>query len=112
MSDDKFLMNGLLDFYGTLLTEKQLEICTYYYCEDLSLQEISEIMNVSRAAVYDTVRRSRDELMKYEEKLGLVKNYECRIKLYDKIKLITNDQRIHDLLDQCLNTESEGGLYE
>ncbi|MDO4194434.1 MAG: YlxM family DNA-binding protein [Erysipelotrichaceae bacterium] len=106
------MMNSLLDFYGTLLTEKQLEICTYYYCEDLSLQEISEIMNVSRAAVYDTVRRSRDELIKYEEKLGLVKNYELRIKLYDKIKLLTDDQQIYDLLDQCLNTESEGGLYE
>lgn len=112
MSDDKFMMNSLLDFYGMLLTEKQLEICTYYYFDDLSLQEISENMSISRAAVYDSIRRSRDELMKYEEKLGLVKNYESRIKLYDKIKLLTDDQRIHDLLDQCLNTESEGGLYE
>lgn len=83
-------MNALLDFYDVLLTEKQQDVMNLYYKEDFSLSEIAEEMGISRAAVNDHLKRSVQILKDYEEKLHLVKNYEARIKIYDKIKAIGN----------------------
>ena len=51
--DDRIRMNLCLDFYEELLTGKQQRICDYYFRNDLSLQEIAEMENVSRAAVHE-----------------------------------------------------------
>ena len=63
----------LLDFYGALLTEGRREALRLYCEEDLSLAEIAEQAGVSRQAVLDSVKRSREKLEEYEEKLGAVK---------------------------------------
>lgn len=65
-------MNLLYDFYGQLLTERQRKFVELYYCQDLSLGEISEQFGVSRQSVYDTLKRSEQTLHMFEEKLGLV----------------------------------------
>ena len=51
-------VNDLIDLYGTLLTSNQLNILELYYMEDLSLKEISEELNISRNAVFDSLKRS------------------------------------------------------
>lgn len=84
-------MNALLDAYETLLTDKQKEIMSLYFKEDFSLSEISETLHISRAAVNDHVKRSEKILLDYEKKLHLVKNYETRRQIYDKIKKVGND---------------------
>ena len=38
----------LLDYYGQMLTEKQLEVAQLYYNEDLSLAEIAQFANITR----------------------------------------------------------------
>lgn len=92
-------MNSLLDFYDSLLTEKQLNVMNLYYKEDFSLAEIAEEMNISRAAVSDHLRRSMQILEDYESKLKLVQKYEKRIKIYDKIKEI-NNQEVNALVER------------
>ena len=62
----------LLDFYGPLLTEKQRDIYEWYYQQDLSLGEISEVASVSRNAVHDLVSRTDKKLERYEQALGLI----------------------------------------
>ena len=83
---DKFEMNELLDFYGGLLTENQQKISNDYFREDYSYQEIAENMNISRTAVYDTIKRVKQELENYESILGCNKAYKNRCTIYKKIK--------------------------
>ncbi len=102
----KLYYNDLLDFYEKLLTEKQQEICHFYYRDDLSLQEISEILNITRAAVHDTIKRCRDELDSYEEKLHHYQGYTKRMMLYEKMRS-SNLEEIQEFIDQCIETEND-----
>lgn len=71
--EETLLINNLLDLYGKLLTNKQLEILNDYYEFNLSLSEISENRNISRTAVSDALKIGRNKLLEYEEKLNLNK---------------------------------------
>lgn len=92
-------MNEYLDWYGELLTEKQQDICDLYFKEDFSLSEISENYDISRAAVLDTIKRSKKLLEDYEKKLHLIEKYHARRKIYDKIKEL-NIIEVNQLLEQ------------
>ncbi len=63
----------LLDAYGVLLTERKRELLDYYYNEDCSLSEISELTGLTRQGVRDGIRKAEEELRTYEEKLGFVR---------------------------------------
>ena len=104
---DKFEVNDLLDFYDVLLTDKQLNICNLYYREDLSLQEISENLNISRSGVFDTIKRCETILLDYENKLKLSDNHQKRMVLYKQIKEYNKNDVdiINDIVDKLINTE-------
>lgn len=88
----------LIDFYGKLLTPKQLLYLTDYYFEDLSLSEIAENNAISKNAVYDSIKKAVSELERYETILGVIKNSIARQNLYKKI----TDKA---LVDELLKTE-------
>ena len=69
-------INELYELYGSLLTKKQQEIIELYYCDDLSLGEISEQLEVSRNAIFDCLKKGIKQL----------ENYENNLKLYQKNK--------------------------
>ncbi|HOH89034.1 MAG: putative DNA-binding protein [Clostridia bacterium] len=95
---DKLVQIALLfDFYGQLLTEKQIEIVDMYYNNDLSLGEISEQQGISRQGVYDTLKRAERTLYQYEEKLGLVDRF---------LKQKQNMEKIIEMLEELTK---EGG---
>lgn len=79
-------MNLLVEFYGSLLTDKQFEYMELYYGDDYSLGEIAEEFDVSRQAVYDNIRRSAKLLENYEEKLHLVADFYKRQEHYDELE--------------------------
>lgn len=61
----------LLDFYGVLLSERKRNVMDMYYNEDFSLSEIAEQIGISRQGVRELIKKSEDELLFYEDKLGL-----------------------------------------
>jgi predicted DNA-binding protein YlxM (UPF0122 family) len=94
---DKIVQIALLfDFYGQLLTDKQIEIIEMYYNNDLSLGEISEQHGISRQGVYDTLKRAERTLYEYEEKLGLVDRF---------IQQKESMKKIVEMLDELINVE-------
>jgi hypothetical protein len=46
-----------LDYYGDLLSERQLQVLTYFYADDLSLAEIADLTGLTRQGVHEQVRR-------------------------------------------------------
>ena len=77
-------LNKLFDLYGTLLTDKQILYFGLYFREDYSLQEISELYQVSRNAVFDHLKKVEEHLHFYEEKLHLLELQEQRTKIIDE----------------------------
>lgn len=67
VKDFKYLQ--LWDLYGGLLTDNQREICNLYYGFDLSLSEIAEQKGVSKQSVSEVLKKSRELLDGFEEKL-------------------------------------------
>lgn len=74
--DKKEYYIKLFDLYQELLTENQIDIFTMSYFEDLSLMEISEIHNVSRSAIHNSLDKTIKHLDRYEEKLNLYDKYQ------------------------------------
>lgn len=68
----------LFDLYGALLTDHQQDVWQLYYLDDLSLAEIAESRQISRAAVYDLLDRTEKLLEDYEARLGLLVALERR----------------------------------
>lgn len=62
----------LNDIYGQLLTKRQREVIAQYYDYDLSLQEISDNIGISRQAVLDAIKKGCEQLNEYESKLGVL----------------------------------------
>lgn len=95
-------MGILLDFYGGLLTDKQLLALNSYYNEDLSLAEIAEDMGISRQGVMAFLRQGEKHLLAFEEKLGLEAKFGEINAGLDKmrgiIKTMPQDKRCEELL--------------
>ena len=81
---DTLYLSTLFDYYGELLTEKQIEYFKDYYFDNLTLSEISENNNVSRNAIHKALKEAEEKLLFYEEKLQLVDKS-------NKIKAIVKD---------------------
>jgi len=55
-------VNQLLGHYKALLTSKQQRILEYYFEEDYSLAETAEILNISRNAVHDHIKKAYEKM--------------------------------------------------
>ena len=69
---DRLDLSLLLDYYGSFLTDTQLEALRLSCEEDLSLSEIAEQRGISRQGVRDAISRGEKTLVEMEAKLHLV----------------------------------------
>lgn len=90
-------INSLLDLYKDLLTDKQQEIMDMYYLYDLSLSEIAEDSNTTRAAVYDLIKRTSKILENYESKLHLLEKRNKILEVIDGL-----DENIKTKIEELL----------
>ena len=78
--------NLLFDFYGSLLTDHQIDILNDYYNEDLSMAEIAQNCDISKSAVSDIIKRSILQLQEYEDKLNLIKQTKSLDEIIDRME--------------------------
>ena len=96
----------LCEIYGKLLTEKQLEILTDYYNNDLSLSEIAENNNITRQAVRDIIKKGENKLFELEEKLLIMEKMLKQEKVLQavfeelsKIQDVASDKQVEKILN-------------
>ncbi len=66
----------LIDFYQDLLDEHTLGALKAYYNDDLSLSEIASGVGISRQGIRHLIKKGEEQLLFFEEKLGLSKRFE------------------------------------
>jgi len=80
----------LVEVYGRLLTSRQLRLLRMYYLDDLSLGEAADQVDVTRQAVFDSLKCSVDELNRLEGTLHL-------------LAMIEDDSRQKEVLAESLD---------
>ena len=75
MAEKDLSLTMLFDIYGGLLSANEKDAFEYYYCDDLSLSEIAEIMKMTRQGVRDNIVRAEKLLRDCEEKLEMKKKF-------------------------------------
>lgn len=65
----------LIDVYGNLLTKRQKAILDLYFSKDLTFLEISKELNISKAAISESIKKSILKLKSIEKKLNIIKKY-------------------------------------
>ncbi|MDY0074368.1 MAG: sigma factor-like helix-turn-helix DNA-binding protein [Acholeplasmataceae bacterium] len=95
--EKKEWLNQLFDLYSKLLTEKQISYFKLYYFEDYSLQEIAEVFDVSRNAVFDHLKKVEDHLIFYENTLHLLEKKKQRASLLESLDQEANKELLEKL---------------
>ena len=92
---DSFLELSLLyEYYGSMLTETQQEICDLYYNQNLTLTEIAEDVGITKQGVSDALKKSEKLLYNYEKNLHIKEKNNRLGDLVQKIITLTNDSAI------------------
>lgn len=60
----------LYDLYKNVLTLKQQIHFEMYYFEDMTFEEIAQEHNISKNAVYDSIKKVEGSLIDLEKKIG------------------------------------------
>lgn len=91
-------ISNLFNFYKKLLTQKQQDIFYDYYYNDIGLSEISLEKGISRQAVLDSIKKTENLLLEYEEKLKLYSIYEKQTNLIEEIQNSKNLKKLNEIL--------------
>ena len=84
-------MGQLLDIYGELLTDKKAEILSMYVNENMSYQEIADVLKISKPAVLDSIRVAENKLENFEQKLKVLEFRQKLLKLTENSEFLKQD---------------------
>ncbi len=88
----------LFSIYGPLLNESNKKYYQLYYEENLSMQEIADLENVSKSYVGNMIKKTSNILDKYESILHIYKD-RCSL---DKALLESDINKIKDIIEKIL----------
>lgn len=80
----KIKLSSLYEVYGNSLTQNQRQIVDFCIMQDLSLGEVSDLLNISRQAVKYTLDNATNSMLKLDKQLNIVS------KLQDLKQKLTN----------------------
>ena len=107
MFEKNLQIGYLLDFYGELLSERKRSVMDMYYNEDLSLAEIASEIGISRQGARDIIKKCEEELLFYEEKLGLAQKLKkvetCASELSDIASKLSLPGEVRDKISELLS---------
>lgn len=89
----------LFNIYKSLLNESNCKYYSLYYEENLSLQEIADIENVSKSYVGNIIKKTTEKLIEYEKNLQI---YESKKKLR-KILELSDLEKIKKEINKIIN---------
>ncbi len=93
----------LFDYYGGLLPEKQRRLVELYYCDDLSLSEISKTEDITRQGARDAIVRAVSKLKKYETSIGFVEKAVSVKRIAENYVNSGSETDLSNLLDSIKN---------
>ena len=96
MFEKNLRIGYLLDFYGDILPDRKREVLDYYYNDDLSLAEIAAEIGISRQGVRDIIKKAEEQLLFYEEKLGLAARFTAAQKSAAELAELTRELELDD----------------
>ena len=96
--EDYVYYGELFNIYKCLLNESNCKYYSLYYEENLSLQEIADIENVSKSYVGSIISKTSIKLIEYERKLG---NYQKK-KIIEEAYNCNDLKKIKELLKMIL----------
>ena len=99
---EKFLYyNNLYLIYKELINDNNSEIFNLYYGENLSMQEIADIKNISRSRVGSVIKTVEKKLDKYE---SILKIHEKNVKLNELLE-INDINKLKSMIDSIIKGE-------
>ena len=98
----KVEISALFEVYGNSLTDKQRQVVDFCVLQDLSLGEVSDLLNISRQAVKYTLDNAVDSMLKLEHKLSILNKFQnIKLKLTNLL-LDTKDNTIKQEINKIL----------
>ena len=98
----KVEISALYEVYGNGLTDKQRQVVDFCVLQDLSLGEVSDLLNISRQAVKYTLDNAVDSMLKLEHKLNILNKFQnIKLKLTNLL-LDTKDNTIKQEINKIL----------
>ena len=96
---EKFVyFNNLFAIYKDLLTPKNQIIFSFYYEDNLSLQEIADNLQVSKSYVGNVLKKSENKLQTLENKLHIYEKNEVLRKLLEVSDLEQIKKKLQQLI--------------
>lgn len=100
----KVELSALYEIYGNSLTKNQQQIIDFCVLQDLSLGEVSDLLNISRQAVKYTLDNASESMLKLEKELQiLAKMQNLKLKLTNVLKSTDDDmvkQQLNNILEE------------
>ena len=100
----KVELSKLFEIYGNTLTLNQQQVIDFCVLQDLSLGEVSDLLNISRQAVKYTLDNATASMLKLEQELNVLDKFQnLKLKLTNLLESTDDSkirQQIKDILEE------------